>query len=123
LPGVCFSPPRVPRFQSRHTSTPFNSASDAFELHPDVRSYGPSTLREGRGWSYRKDEGDDVDRSGFDYLVSGADRVDGFEVLDAIEGFGGLVIDLAARPLPLRVTKRPKIWLHARSAEARSGER
>jgi len=31
------APPRVPRFQSRHTSTPFNSASDAFELHPDVR--------------------------------------------------------------------------------------
>ena len=27
-----FSPPRVPRFQSRHTSTPFNSASDAFQL-------------------------------------------------------------------------------------------
>jgi len=26
---------------------PFNSASDAFELHPDVRSYGPST-EEGR---------------------------------------------------------------------------
>ena len=33
------SPP-TPRFQSRHTSTPFNSASDAFRLHPDVRSYG-----------------------------------------------------------------------------------
>ena len=26
-------------------STPFNSASDAFQLHPDVRSYGPSTLK------------------------------------------------------------------------------
>ena len=24
-PGVCFSPPRVPRFQSRHASTPLNS--------------------------------------------------------------------------------------------------
>jgi hypothetical protein len=44
------SPPRVPRFQSRHTSTPFNSsASDAFELHPDVRSYGPSTLSRSAG--------------------------------------------------------------------------
>jgi len=44
-PGASISPPRVPRwFQSRHTSTPFNSASDAFQLHPDVRSYGPSTL-------------------------------------------------------------------------------
>ena len=30
------SPPRVPRFQSRHTSTPFNSASDAFQPHPDI---------------------------------------------------------------------------------------
>ena len=31
----------TPRFQSRHTSTPFNSASDAFQLHPfNVRSYG-----------------------------------------------------------------------------------
>jgi hypothetical protein len=30
-----FSPPRVPRFQ-RPPSTPFNSASDAFELHPDI---------------------------------------------------------------------------------------
>ena len=39
------SAPRVPRFQSRHTSTPFNSASDAFQLHPDVRSYG-TTLRD-----------------------------------------------------------------------------
>ena len=39
LPGVCFSPPITPRwFQSRRASTPFNSASDAFELHPDVRS-------------------------------------------------------------------------------------
>ena len=35
-PGVCFSPPRVPRVQSRRTSTPFNSASDAFQLHPDI---------------------------------------------------------------------------------------
>jgi len=34
----------TPRVQSRHTSTPFNSASDAFQLHPDVRSYG-TTLR------------------------------------------------------------------------------
>ena len=39
-----YSPPRVPRFQSP-PSTPFNSASDAFQLHPDVRSYGPSTLK------------------------------------------------------------------------------
>ena len=31
-PGVCISPPRVPRFRSRHTATPFNSASDAFQL-------------------------------------------------------------------------------------------
>ena len=31
-----FSPPRVPRFQ-RPPSTPFNSASDAFELHPSRR--------------------------------------------------------------------------------------
>ena len=36
-PGVCFSPPiRVPRFRSRHTATPFNSASGAFELHPST---------------------------------------------------------------------------------------
>jgi len=39
FPGARFSPPRVHRFQSRHTATPFNSASDAFERHPDVRSY------------------------------------------------------------------------------------
>jgi triosephosphate isomerase len=31
--------PRTPRFQ-RPPSTPFNSTSDAFQLHPDVRSYG-----------------------------------------------------------------------------------
>ena len=30
-----FSSPRVPRFQSP-TSTPFNSASDAFQLYPDI---------------------------------------------------------------------------------------
>jgi hypothetical protein len=40
------SPPRVPRFQSRHnsTSTPFNAASDAFELHPDVALNDGTTL-------------------------------------------------------------------------------
>ena len=46
-PGVYFSPPRVPRVRSRRASTPFNSsASDAFELRPDViASYdGPSAL-------------------------------------------------------------------------------
>ena len=42
-----FSPP-APRFQSQHTSTPFNSASDAFERHPDVASYG-TTLSAGGG--------------------------------------------------------------------------
>jgi hypothetical protein len=35
-PGVRLSPPRVPRFQSRHPSMPFDSASDAFQLHPAV---------------------------------------------------------------------------------------
>ena len=35
FPGVYFSPPRVPRFQ-RPTSTPFNSTTDAFQLHPDI---------------------------------------------------------------------------------------
>ena len=39
------SPP-APRFQSPPW-TPFNSASDAYELHPDIRSYGPSTLSGG----------------------------------------------------------------------------
>ena len=43
-----FSPPTPRCFQSRRTSTPFNSASDAFQLHPDIALYGPSTL------SYRK---------------------------------------------------------------------
>ena len=38
------SPPITPRFRSRHAATPFNSTPDAFRLHPDVRSYGPSTL-------------------------------------------------------------------------------
>ena len=40
------SPPRVPRFQSP-TSTPFNSASDAFQLHPDFASYGTTLRRMG----------------------------------------------------------------------------
>tara|TARA_B100001142_G_scaffold120546_2_gene122494 strand:+ start:244 stop:1590 length:1347 start_codon:yes stop_codon:yes gene_type:complete len=39
-----FSPPRVPRFQYL-PSTPFNFASDAFELHPDVASYGTTPRR------------------------------------------------------------------------------
>ena len=61
-----FSPPITPRFQSQHTSTPFNSASDAFELHPDVRSYGqlPSVTmealvneRQGTGKDANKDGG------------------------------------------------------------------
>ena len=39
------SPPNTPRFQSRHTSTPFNSnASDAFRLRPDVRSRGTTLI-------------------------------------------------------------------------------
>ena len=37
------SPPRVPRFQSRHASTPFNSASDAFRLRPSGTSPRPIT--------------------------------------------------------------------------------
>jgi hypothetical protein len=40
------SPP-TPRFQSP-TSAPFNSASDAFQLHPDVRSYGTALSRRRR---------------------------------------------------------------------------
>ena len=49
-PGVRISPPRVPRSQSRHTATPFNATSDAFQLHPDVGlNDGPSTLSEWRG--------------------------------------------------------------------------
>ena len=32
---LCFSPPITTRFQSRHTSAPFNSTSDAFRLRPD----------------------------------------------------------------------------------------
>jgi|MDSW01.1.fsa_nt_gb hypothetical protein len=42
------SPPRVPRFQSRHTSTPFNSASDAFQLHPDIIARTERTSSERR---------------------------------------------------------------------------
>ena len=42
------SPPRVPRCFQSPPSTPFNSASDAFQLHPDVvalqGSTDPSTL-------------------------------------------------------------------------------
>ena len=45
---ACFSPPTIPRFQSRHTyATPFDPASDAFELRPDVASRGPSTTLSG----------------------------------------------------------------------------
>jgi hypothetical protein len=47
-PGGRISPPTPRCFRSRHTSAPFNSTPDAFELHPDVRSYGPSTLRSSR---------------------------------------------------------------------------
>jgi hypothetical protein len=46
LPGASLRPhhgfnPDTPR------RPPFNSASDAYELHPDVALYGPSTLRQG----------------------------------------------------------------------------
>jgi hypothetical protein len=43
LPGVSLRPSPL-AFNPRHTSTPFNSTPDAFQLHPAVRSYGPSTL-------------------------------------------------------------------------------
>jgi tRNA G10 N-methylase Trm11 len=56
------SPPAL-RFRSRHTSTPFNSASDAFELHPDIiASYGPSTLIRVIRWGKKdKRTGEHVD--------------------------------------------------------------
>jgi hypothetical protein len=44
-PGVCFSPP-TPRFQSRHTATPFNSTPDAFQLRPDVRRFARTVDRQ-----------------------------------------------------------------------------
>ena len=49
-PVVRHSPPRVPRWsQSLHAATPFNSASDAFQLNPDVRRFArtldPQALR------------------------------------------------------------------------------
>ena len=45
-PGGRFCPPTTPRFQSRRAATLFNSsASDAFQLRPDVALNGPSTLR------------------------------------------------------------------------------
>ena len=56
LPGASLRPGSLAFNPDAHTSTPFNSASDAFQLHPDiVASYcGPSTLsartsRKGRG--------------------------------------------------------------------------
>ena len=47
LPGVRLSPPRVPRSQYP-PSAPFNSTTDAFQLHPDVRSYGTALRSFGR---------------------------------------------------------------------------
>jgi len=45
----------TPRFQSRHTATPLNSASDAFELHPDVRRFerNDPTLRRAEKYARR----------------------------------------------------------------------
>ena len=40
LPGVSLRPPPFAGFNpDAHTSTPFNSASDAFQLHPDIRRF------------------------------------------------------------------------------------
>ena len=48
--GVSLRPGSLAFNPDAHTSAPFNSASDAFQLHPDVRSRGPSTLsRVGEG--------------------------------------------------------------------------
>jgi hypothetical protein len=46
FPGGRVSPPITPRFQSRHTSTPFNSTPDAFQKKPDVASYDGTTQRD-----------------------------------------------------------------------------
>ena len=46
LPGASLRPPLAFDPRHRRLSTP----TDAFELHPDVASYGPSTLKF-RGWS------------------------------------------------------------------------
>jgi hypothetical protein len=61
------SPPRVPRFQSRHTSTPFDSASDAFQLRPDVlaRTDRPESRRgDGRRREEARRGGAPRDREG-----------------------------------------------------------
>jgi hypothetical protein len=50
---------------------------------------------------------------GFDHLVSGAAEVEGFEVVDAVEGFVRLALDTTALP-PLRAVTAPQIYIHRR---------
>ena len=45
-PGASLRPGSLAFNPDAHTSTPFDSASDAFELHLDVASYGHYTLRD-----------------------------------------------------------------------------
>ena len=80
LPGVRFSPPITPRFQSRHTATPHNSASDAFQLRPDfIASNDGMTLsggglRDRRRRRRRREGRDAADRDGARVLERGEVR-------------------------------------------------
>ena len=72
----------------------------------------------GGGWRYSKEEDiapeDMVDR-GFDHLVSGKSQVEGFEMVEAVEGFTRIALDKASFP-PLRVVTAPQMYIHHAAA-------
>jgi len=49
------SPPITHRFQSRHTSAPFNSTPDAFQLHPDIIARTERPVQTGGAYGARPD--------------------------------------------------------------------
>ena len=70
----------------------------------------------GGGWSYSKEEGvalEDMAGKGYDYLVSGEPSVEGYRVVEAVEGFARLELRPTAFP-PLRAVTEPRIYVHER---------
>ena len=62
-------------------------------------------------WTYSKEE-DLASRSGFDYLVTADEQVDGFDTFFRVTAYSGLQwTRVGPLPLPM-ITTAPRIFLH-----------
>eukprot|EP00982_Pelagococcus_subviridis_P016371 31475-Pelagococcus_subviridis.AAC.4 len=110
----------VPRFQSRHTSTPFNSTPDAFQLHPDINARTERPVQTGGAYGARPDLVLDprlypaleawLFDAGVDDAADAEDGVGqsvGQNVRTTSDGYGVAGYRAALRPKHSRVFSRP----------------